>query len=67
MSEDRLREALRNIKRATNWWWVCAGQVSRDDMDDALRQVREELDRVNDLVFPGSSSEKPLQPMKNDF
>lgn len=65
--DDRLADALRNIKTATNWYWACAGQISRDDMRHAMDAVRHEIDSVNDLLFPASVCEEQFQPMNNEF
>jgi hypothetical protein len=71
MTADRLAEALRSIKAATHWYFVCGGAVSHEDVRAMMTAVKRELEGVHDLLFdqalPDPECEKQSPTMNNDF
>lgn len=48
--EQRFRETLKGIRRDLDWYRSCAGQVSRDDMDIAIRDILRRLKEIEPLL-----------------
>lgn len=65
----KYKQVLQDIEQQISWYRSCAGAVSRDDMDTALRNISKIIHDATHGPIPLKQQKlnKKSKPLNNDF